>query len=80
TPIHWGYKFTSYQELEACRASEILGHVNENDIKKYIAIDDLDLKPWLGDNFIHTPRVSEGIKQTGILNKIKSKINYYEKE
>jgi hypothetical protein len=71
TPTLWGIKYFSLQQLEECRASEILQYVQEhNEIEKYIAIDDLDLSPWMPNNFVRTPRANEGIKQSGIKNKI----------
>lgn len=69
----WGTKFKSVNDLEQCRAQEILEFLDEHDFtnNKWVAIDDLDLSPYLPDeNFIHTPRVNEGIKQTGIKEKI----------
>lgn len=80
TPSQWGTKYTHYDELEACRASEILEHVKENKITKFVAIDDLDISPWLEDYFIHTPRLNEGIKQCGVFDKIINKFNEHEKE
>jgi len=67
----WGVKFTSLAQLEDCRADEILKYVHENKIENWLAIDDLDLSPWIDDqHFIRTPRASEGIKQSGIKNRI----------
>jgi len=75
TPDLWGIKFTSLAQLEDCRADEILKYVHEHQIENYIAIDDLDLSPWISDeHFVRTPRVSEGIKQSGIKDKILSRI------
>jgi len=70
TPSGWGIMFTSYQQLEECRAWEINKFVEEYDIKNWVAIDDLNLKPWIPDNFVHTPRGNEGIKQSGVKDKI----------
>jgi hypothetical protein len=71
----WGIKFTSLAQLEDCRADEILKYVHEHQIENYIAIDDLDLSPWISDeHFVRTPRVNEGIKQSGIKDKILSRI------
>ena len=72
TPTLWGVRFTSFQQLEECRANEILLHVHEREIEKWVAIDDLDLKQWIPDNFVHTPRSNEGIKQSGVKDKILS--------
>lgn len=77
TPSLWGYKFKSLDELEICRAEEILMHVNEhkNEIGSWVAIDDLDLNDLLPEeNFVQTPRQNEGIKQTNIKTKILNKL------
>jgi len=70
TPSLWGCRFTSLSQLEECRAAEIIKFVNSNKIINFVAIDDLDLKHWLDGNFVHCTRVNEGIKQTGIKEKI----------
>ena len=71
TPDLWGVKFTSLAQLEDCRADEILKYVHEHDIEHWVAIDDLDLSPWISEeNFVRTPRANEGIKQSDIKNKI----------
>ena len=72
----WGTKFKRSSELEECRAYEINQYVNEHpEIEHWLAIDDLDLSPWIDEkNFIHTPRANEGIKQSGVKDKIFKKI------
>jgi hypothetical protein len=70
TSSAWGTKFKSLAQLEDCRAYEILKYVEEHDIEKWVAIDDLDLKPWIPNNFVHAPRSNEGIKQSGVKDKI----------
>jgi hypothetical protein len=75
TPSSWGSRFTSVQQLEECRADEIKRYVEKHKIKKWIAIDDLDLAPFMSDeNFVRTPRENEGIKQSGVKDKILKKI------
>jgi len=72
----WGTLFNDYKtELELCRATEILIYVNKYDIGCYVAIDDLDLKHWIPNNFIHITRIFEGIKQSGLKEKIITKLN-----
>jgi len=67
----WGTKFKSIAQLEDCRAYEILKYVENNEIENWLTIDDLDLSPWISEeHFIRTPRANEGIKQSGIKNKI----------
>jgi len=76
TPDLWGVKFTALSQLEDCRADEILKYVHEHEIQNWIAIDDLDLSPWISpEHFVRTPRVSEGIKQSGIKDKILNLLN-----
>ena len=76
TSSSWGVKFTCLTQLEECRADEILKYVNENQIQNYIAIDDLDLSEWIPDeNFVICKRIDEGIKQSGVKEKILKRIN-----
>ena len=74
TPSLWGTEFKSAQQLEECRAHEILRYVEKHNVKKWIAIDDLDLSEWIPDNFVRTPLESQGIKQSGVKDKILKKI------
>ena len=61
-----GEKYRSVDQLEEVRAMEILKYVNDHDIHQWVAIDDLDLSPYISDsNFVNTPRSNEGIKQSG---------------
>jgi len=72
----WGVKFKSVAQLQDCRADEILKYVHENQIENWLAIDDLDLSPWIDEqHFVRTPRANEGIKQSGIKNKILNILN-----
>jgi len=67
----WGIRFKTFQELDECRATEILKYVEEYQVENYIAIDDLDLSPWIDDkHFVRTLRANEGIKQTEVKDKI----------
>lgn len=70
TSTLWGVQFTNLQQLEECRSAEINLYVREGEIKKWVAIDDMDLSPWIPDNFVRTPRANEGIKQSGVKDKI----------
>ena len=57
--------------LERARIVEIREYLKNNPgITKWIAIDDMNLGAEGLENFVHTSRVSEGIKQTGIKEKI----------
>jgi hypothetical protein len=64
-------------DLEQKRSIEIKQYLHDHpEITRWVAIDDLDMgyeeewKPWGLENFILTPRSTEGIKQCGIKNKI----------
>jgi len=59
--------------LEDDRSYQIKEWVNHNKPEKWVVIDDLDLSS-LGENFILT-RSSEGLKQTGLKEKIIKKLN-----
>lgn len=70
TPDLWGIDFFRMDELEICRAHEIMKYVNEHNIKNYVAVDDLNMFQWLPNNFVHCTRSNEGIKQSGVKEKI----------
>lgn len=56
-------------ELESNRVSEINGWLaNHPEVTHWVAIDDLDLSAL--PNFVHTKRMKEGIKQSGIKEQI----------
>lgn len=60
--------------LERARCLEIQKWISENPVESWVAVDDLDmsdnfLKPGLS-NFILTPKSTEGIKQSGVKEKI----------
>lgn len=75
TSTLWGVQFKDcITELEICRATEILNYVKEHNIQNYVAIDDLNLLPWIPENFVHIPKFREGIKQCGIKDKIIAKL------
>lgn len=72
---------TPNNELEATRSFEILNWLEAHpEVTKWVAVDDLDMNERYGDisgnfryglkNFVHTPRSSEGIKQSGVKEKI----------
>ena len=64
----WGGK----SSIEQDRSREINLFLHSNHISKWVAVDDLELQV---DNFVHCPMVEEGIKQTGIKEKI---LKYFE--
>lgn len=70
TPTLWEIKFNNLKQLDECRACEILQYVDEHQIINFLVIDDLDLLAWIPYNFIRTPKANEGIKQSGIKEKI----------
>ena len=65
-------------DLEMSRVVEIRQYLHDHpEITHWVAIDDLDMgkngEPWKNwglDNFVLTPRSNEGIKQSGIKEKI----------
>lgn len=68
------------QQLEEYRAKEILQHVEKHNPTSWVAIDDLDLGkymlPWISNlHFVHLPRMSEGIKQSGKAEKVINLLN-----
>lgn len=69
-------------DLEQCRAIEIQQYLQDhNDVTHWVAIDDLDMgkseawKDWGLTNFVLTPRENEGIKQSGIGEKMLQFLN-----
>lgn len=63
--------------LEECRAAEIYGYVDEHALARWVAIDDLDLAPFMrhgdGDRFFRT-RNSEGLKQLSLAGKVEARL------
>ena len=60
---------------ERTRITEIKEWLKNNQVDKWVAIDDLNMSPQFNggyglDNFVLTPRSTEGIKQSGIKEKI----------
>jgi hypothetical protein len=70
TPNLWGTQFKSYQQLDECRSTEINNYVEEHQITNWVAVDDLNLFPWIPLNFVRCTRATEGIKQSGVKDKI----------
>jgi hypothetical protein len=72
------YPWLRKWDLEQSRSLEILQYLRDNpEITQWVAVDDLDMgkngeewKDWGLDNFVLTPSSSEGIKQSGIKEKI----------
>lgn len=62
------FKRKMSSDLEDDRSWQIRNYVKNHNLKKWVAIDDLNLSS-LGDNFIQT-KDEEGLKQTGIKDKI----------
>jgi hypothetical protein len=64
-------------DLEQSRSLEILQYLRDNpEVTEWVAIDDLDMgngeewKKWGLTNFVLTPKSTEGIKQSGIKEKV----------
>jgi hypothetical protein len=71
-PEDFEWKLSLKYEQE--RSFEINQYIKDNpEITHWVAVDDLDMsmrKTWGVENFVLTPRMSEGIKQSGIKEKI----------
>ena len=66
TPNH---VLKSMDEIESTRVAEISEWLESHpDVEKWVAIDDLDLSAL--KSFVHTKRMKEGIKQSGIKEQI----------
>ena len=76
-----GVSFDKKTELEHQRSLEIKEYLKQHpEITNWVAVDDLDMRvrydihtieySWGLENFVLIPRSSEGIKQTGIKEKI----------
>ena len=61
-------------ELEVTRSLEILSWLEDNpQVTHWVAVDDMDLSKrpdWGLKNFVRTPKSDEGIKQSGVKDKI----------
>ena len=72
------YPWSRKWDLEQSRSLEILQYLYDHpEVTQWVAIDDLNMgkngeswKNWGLDNFVLTPVSSEGIKQSGIKDKI----------
>ena len=72
------YPWSRKWDLEQSRSLEILQYLHDHpEITQWVAIDDLNMgkngeewKDWGLDNFVLTPSRTEGIKQSGIKEKI----------
>ena len=74
----WGVgegMFGNLKQLEECRASEILKYIKDYEITNWVAVDDLNMFPFIPLNFVWCTRESEGIKQSGVKNKILNILN-----
>jgi hypothetical protein len=73
TPNLWGIDFHKSSQLEECRAKEILKFIEKNNIKEFIVVDDLNLTPWFGDNFVLVRDFFRGIANEIIKEKLMNK-------
>ena len=72
------YPWSRKWDLEQSRSLEILQYLHDHpEVTQWVAVDDLNMgkngeswKDWGLDNFVLTPSSSEGIKQSGIKDKI----------
>jgi hypothetical protein len=74
----WSYLTHRHDQLEEARCHEIQHWLKTNPHGKWVAVDDMFLgrtpmggqSKWGLEHFIHTPRMREGIKQSGVAEKI----------
>jgi len=80
-PLKYDKQYYTKEELSDYRVTEIKMWLNNHpEVTKWVAVDDLDLGEKFGSisgnsngglkNFVLTPKSSEGIKQSGIKEKI----------
>jgi hypothetical protein len=82
------FPYSRAEEYEQARHLEILQYLKDTpEITHWVAIDDLDMgrmvnswgqtyeRKWGLSNFVHTPRASEGIKQSGIKEQVLKFLN-----
>jgi len=72
--FHWKNWF------DRIRIIEIKEYLKNNEIDSWVAVDDMDMSLTAFEdnglsNFVHTPRLYEGIKQSGVKEKIISFLN-----
>jgi hypothetical protein len=84
----WEKHFRNYAKLEEERSFEIKTYLEEHpEVTSWVAVDDLNMGKfqkegdlefefdWGLDNFVHTKKSNEGIKQSGIKEKILKFLN-----
>ena len=87
-PKIWEKNIRNYAKLEEERSLEIKTYLNDHpEITSWVAVDDLNMGKfqtendlefvydWGLDNFVHTKKSNEGIKQSGIKEKILKILN-----
>ena len=65
---------------ERTRIVEIKEYLKNNEVESWVAVDDMDMSLTAFEdnglsNFVHTPRLYEGIKQSGVKEKIINFLN-----
>lgn len=71
-PSIWQKKFRWYAKLEEERSLEIKHWLSKNpDVNSWVAVDDLNMSNFLS-NFVFTPKYLEGVKQSGVKDKVLS--------
>lgn len=65
---------------ERARIVEIKEYLKNNEVESWVAVDDMDMSLTAFEdnglsNFVHTPRLYEGIKQSGVKEKIINFLN-----
>lgn len=68
------YKKHKGKELEEIRTIEIKSFLEEHEVDKFVVVDDLDMSEGFGDRFVLCGDSYEGIKKTGIKDRIIKKL------
>jgi hypothetical protein len=71
---HNFYKKHKGKQLEEIRTIEIKAFLEEHEVEKYVVVDDLDMSEGFGDNFVLCGDSFEGIKKSGLKEKIIKKL------
>lgn len=52
------------------RSEEIMWWTKLHRIRRWVAIDDMNMWPWLGDHFVHCRRFNEGLGQKDVKEEV----------
>lgn len=69
-PIGFTASSPNYTGDKLGRSEEILSWVKLHRVRRWVAIDDLDMSPYLRGHFVHCNRHYEGIRKQGVKEKV----------